>query len=394
MTNFLTQLAARTLELAPIVQPRIVSVFASEVGQGNEAIASTQLTTDRAESSVLAVIAPPPLLVNPDRSALPIAHLPPRTRAIVPQPATTRSQGLLEQTRIASLEQTRPASDLPATVAGDRGLTEHNQAEPLAKPRAEPSMTSEREFPLPNPLPSSGALLPPMGTPLFAEVLAEVERVAPIVPPDTSPDTSPDASPDTMLQESAIVPNPRQAARSPESLSPEFLSPESLSPLPVSIAQPSSGDRQAAEIPALLDEQSGVRREAVLRQAASLTTPPAISQPAVRTETVRTETARTEAARTETVPTDLYPLAPAAPPLVVPRQVDAVSPIVVPKMGRSQSRQTEAMSATVPLPTIQVTIGRIEVRAVPSPQPPRPRVATPPARLSLEDYLRSRSGGN
>ena len=42
-------------------------------------------------------------------------------------------------------------------------------------------------------------------------------------------------------------------------------------------------------------------------------------------------------------------------------------------------------------PVIQVTIGRIEVRATPPPaQPSRPRPAALPA-LSLEEYLRRRS---
>jgi hypothetical protein len=49
--------------------------------------------------------------------------------------------------------------------------------------------------------------------------------------------------------------------------------------------------------------------------------------------------------------------------------------------------------APAPAPIIQVTIGRIEVRATPPPaQPPRQRPAAPSA-LSLEDYLRQRSKG-
>jgi hypothetical protein len=42
-------------------------------------------------------------------------------------------------------------------------------------------------------------------------------------------------------------------------------------------------------------------------------------------------------------------------------------------------------------PTIQVTIGRVEVRAT---LPASPRVARPTApKLSLDDYLKSRGGG-
>jgi hypothetical protein len=47
-------------------------------------------------------------------------------------------------------------------------------------------------------------------------------------------------------------------------------------------------------------------------------------------------------------------------------------------------------------PTIQVRIGRIEVRAITAPPPPpsRSRSAAAAPRLSLQDYLKARNGGN
>jgi len=48
-----------------------------------------------------------------------------------------------------------------------------------------------------------------------------------------------------------------------------------------------------------------------------------------------------------------------------------------------------------PTPTIQITIGRVEVRAVQQTPPTRPRPATPAApTLSLEAYLRGQKGGS
>jgi hypothetical protein len=45
-----------------------------------------------------------------------------------------------------------------------------------------------------------------------------------------------------------------------------------------------------------------------------------------------------------------------------------------------------------PTPTIQVTIGRIEVRATsPATPPSKPRAASPA--MSLDEYLRRRKGG-
>lgn len=59
---------------------------------------------------------------------------------------------------------------------------------------------------------------------------------------------------------------------------------------------------------------------------------------------------------------------------------------------RSAARE---MSAQAAAPIIEVTIGRIEVRAVtppaPTPQPTRQRQAPP--KMSLDDYLRAHSGG-
>ncbi|HEX8556919.1 MAG TPA: hypothetical protein VF668_02395 [Pyrinomonadaceae bacterium] len=54
----------------------------------------------------------------------------------------------------------------------------------------------------------------------------------------------------------------------------------------------------------------------------------------------------------------------------------------------------EAQAATAP-PTIEVTIGRIEVRAVtpPAPAPPPARARREPPRMSLDEYLRGHDGG-
>jgi hypothetical protein len=59
---------------------------------------------------------------------------------------------------------------------------------------------------------------------------------------------------------------------------------------------------------------------------------------------------------------------------------------------QTQPKALESTAPVVEAPTIQVNIGRIEVRATPAPpKPARPRPARP--NLSLEEYLRSRSGG-
>ncbi len=80
--------------------------------------------------------------------------------------------------------------------------------------------------------------------------------------------------------------------------------------------------------------------------------------------------------------------APGMPQRVVPQQVRlAPRPLSLPPVAPAASARPSAA------PTIQVTIGRIEVRATP-PAPATPRKAPPkPAAMSLEDYLKQRNEG-
>ncbi|MFL6257089.1 MAG: hypothetical protein ACJ74T_18940, partial [Pyrinomonadaceae bacterium] len=61
---------------------------------------------------------------------------------------------------------------------------------------------------------------------------------------------------------------------------------------------------------------------------------------------------------------------------------------------QATARESATQDATTP-PIIEVTIGRIEVRAVPPPAPPPPpqRARQAPPKMSLDDYLRAQSGG-
>jgi hypothetical protein len=72
-----------------------------------------------------------------------------------------------------------------------------------------------------------------------------------------------------------------------------------------------------------------------------------------------------------------------------------VQPHVTPYVEPKAPAPAEPTAAPKPTPTIKVTIGRIEVRAIMPPAPPAPR--TKPARtgptLSLEDYLKQRNEG-
>jgi hypothetical protein len=79
---------------------------------------------------------------------------------------------------------------------------------------------------------------------------------------------------------------------------------------------------------------------------------------------------------------------PAAPPTISTRPV-LRPPVPPPRTVRAERDTPEARGG----PTIHVTIGRVDVRAVMTPVAPSPRPTASAETLSLEDYLRGRSGG-
>lgn len=80
-----------------------------------------------------------------------------------------------------------------------------------------------------------------------------------------------------------------------------------------------------------------------------------------------------------------------APPPVPPQLL--AQPRGVPSVESARSVLGGHGVPAEPAPTIQVTIGRVEVRAVhASPGPPSPRATPEASRLSLEDYLKERDG--
>ncbi|MEK8033828.1 hypothetical protein AACH06_23640 [Ideonella sp. DXS29W] len=83
-----------------------------------------------------------------------------------------------------------------------------------------------------------------------------------------------------------------------------------------------------------------------------------------------------------------------APPMPPLRRPEPAQPARAMARAARQSPSTAAQAATpreAPAP-VQVTIGRIEVRAVTAPAPPAPSRRAAP-RLSLDQYLRERHGG-
>jgi len=146
------------------------------------------------------------------------------------------------------------------------------------------------------------------------------------------------------------------------------------------------GKESPPPTPARLAEQQGVGRQIEPTARAAPIMPPIT--PVV---TSAGGTPQPNAA----APTLIESAAPASPTTLL------IAPIAVPARG---TRQPDSAAPTMPAttelaaereqaPTIKITIGRVDVRAVmPAPPAPRPAPARRDPQLSLDDYLKRRSG--
>ena len=213
-----------------------------------------------------------------------------------------------------------------------------------------------------------GETVQPRLAPLFArgaeladEGLVEEDETR-VVPPNEAP-----AAPQVMP---AAAPNPAGEVESVPAASPE----------PRSRRQ----------------DDAGIERRSVVREEPAPLLPPRDVRPARRVEPPPAETSAVGDFR-EMQPPLLLPERRAAParPSASPAPAAAVRP-----PGPSQDERTstdggraQARAAEV-APTVRVTIGRVEVRAVfPAVEAPRVSPAPPGPRLTLQEYLKQRREG-
>jgi len=140
----------------------------------------------------------------------------------------------------------------------------------------------------------------------------------------------------------------------------------------------------------------------VVRQDVPLTRPPTVTPQAVDPAVTRARGDEAPKTQRGTQPPDLGPRPVRAERVAAP-VTPAVAPVLrmaVPVDGTTRrpeardiaTRERAATTAPDASPSVVVTIGRIEVRAVPAPAVPRPARAAAPT-MSLEDYLQERSRG-
>jgi hypothetical protein len=119
--------------------------------------------------------------------------------------------------------------------------------------------------------------------------------------------------------------------------------------------------------------------------------PPSLA-PRADAESTKTDTDLAPGSIEQQHASALVPLDPQpepAPTLVVVRP--QVTP--APRAGPEAWSAPEAVGKQEPAPTIQVTIGRIEIRATPPPASTPKRERSKPPVMSLDEYLRQRNQG-
>jgi hypothetical protein len=199
-------------------------------------------------------------------------------------------------------------------------------------------------------------------------------------------------------------------------------------PAEESAARPQPPSAEGGPHPALPAEQYGERVEPVVRPAPVAPVAEPGPRPALRHEDDRLLEAKprpaaTQAPAVRTEPPDTRPAAePVAPasqrePVSEPPQAArsaAIQPVIRPveraapatpeRTERPAGEQAPAApgprvdqpaAGTPPsIPSVQVSIGRVEVRAVFAPPAPPPARGRPAPVMSLDEYLKSRDGGS
>lgn len=388
MADFLTRLAERTLGAAPVVQPLIAPRFTPEP----TANPPDSGWNDEVRSSGDLRDAAPPADAPTGRSE----------RTVVEHPGD-----------LASV-----APDGPDPRKGEAGVASPSSAR-ASSPSRPRSAEHVPDRTTPRPAEREGGVAPPIGSPAGAYEPEARESVGPVG--ETWPDRgAPDEFRST--ETAASTPGARAGA------SPQIRSFMDASSTEQDAPEPGARVEPAEKMLVTRDTADGRSEEAAKAFPGSREDPsPVTPSRGARATEITANPARRpgrsdEATARPAAPSDFPDLSSRAPgraagperrsgllpgsnpderesgpqPEASPPTSAAPNPMLVkPTMGPSDAHPEgdprRPPPPEPPPPIIRVNIGRVEVRAV-TPPPQRQQAATP-ARLSLDDYLRSRSGG-
>jgi hypothetical protein len=356
MADFLTRLAERTLGIVPVVQPLIAPEFASDPipnvpdpGWTTEASSSDDPTdappTDAATGrSELTVVEPP--------------GIPGDVASVAPEPGEQEAEVASPPgARRSSPPKPRPVEDIP-----DRISTHPAEGEGAVDPRTIPPSVARR-----------------------------LETRAPGAPADLSPRSVVDASRGERVTPESVS----RAARvetTEEMLETEDNAREG--PEEVTKALPQSQEHPPPTTPSHAGRTTS--RAARATQITTVVPAKPARRPDQPEEPAHAATRAEEPERPPSLPPgttqderESGPRVEASPPAPATPNRILVRPVTGPSDIHQDADTHQPPQSTPSEPIIRVNIGRVEVRAA---EPPLQQTAKP-ARLSLDDYLRSRSKG-
>ncbi|WP_193198579.1 hypothetical protein [Nostoc sp. MG11] len=361
MTDFLTRLAARTLELMPMVQPQIAPIYA--VGDGEWGMGKSYETEDSEQS---AAIERTEQRQNP---ALAIARLPRLTTQPTSNPIGELH--LLEVSQDISRAMVQEELSAPLQPEDVRqSLHPPEVSAPIALSTPDKDAISPSSIYPAVPLPGPGRSPEPLSSPQLLE-----KPLIPAVSAKVSQPQVPVLSPPQLLEQ--VIPAASAKASQPQVpvLSPPHLLGQVIPAASAKASQPQVPVLSAPPSSELVTPE--MNRLVQLRQARVTNgeADEAIAQP------VELPVAQLNFSLEDSTA------------LVQPVQSAGLKQLQEaagsqPTMAWSDRRIDAAPS----VPTIHISIGRIEVRAVSPPAPTRSRSAPAAPRLSLEDYLKSKGG--
>jgi hypothetical protein len=375
MSDFLSNLAAKSLNMTDVIQPRLALPF-ERLPPTDGSVSGPALDvgplSDEPASGGTAIGAPPTSYSAVDRTVAP------RVSAGGSRPEPDMShQGThdLPTTPGQRLEATRPA--VPTPIEARSAEIEHQQ--PPSEPAPGPALPLLAQVPAP-------VLQPSAGQPPTAKESGQPnpERLA--------------SAPAFTREQGGDAPLRRTAGEQPLPVVEPAIQ-------PVIVEQPAMPEQprpltSAADIPSRTTE--GQRRPTIepaiqrtlIERIASPAEPLATSVSGGETEAVPSRhtsdweggTAQEPTVpRSELSPVETAPAITQAPVIAEPHVTHYVEP--------SPRARDKPETTSKPAPTIRVTIGRVEVRATPPPTP-TPKVQQPKAPvMSLDDYLRERAEG-
>jgi hypothetical protein len=401
MSNLLNRLAARTLGLMPSLQPQLTSIYESgqTAGDGMMPSSSPGATVESnavaalidAVDSSSVVMSPrnlPTPLVSSQQPSLAITRLshPPSNSILPTAPDRTASRLTQQSTElnsaVTSTEQNAPDVPAIATDLAQNQELEHTNIvtnSPVIQPPILPQdAIATRSIQSPSdPVNSTIDRSAGQQTTHLSPELVDRSSLQPLVNPVNDPPQT-NQSPSDRFNSTID----RHEGQKTSHLSPELVDRASLQPVvnPVNLAATRTHTPQS-NLSAITDHGNSIdppRLDPLANRSRSVDRPSIV-------ELAVANLPLNQALSTNDRPPH-QPISSLVP--IVPRQIERQGD---PPTREFQHRQNITPSTP---PTIQVKIGRIEIRAVTSPAPlPRSRPSTSASQISLADYLKSRGGG-